>query len=705
MLRSPSTIIRSMKALLKVTTCALLTVLFATSAQAAGRPITANDLLALERLSEPQLSPDGTRAVYSVAVPDLQANRLARNIWLVSLKTGEARALTVTGRDGGARWAPDGRRIAFISQRDGAPQLYLLDVDIATATPAAEPRRLTSLSGGADNIVWSPDGQTIAFTSEVYPDCRDDGCNATRDEAREKSPVRARVYDSLLYRHWTSWSEGKRLHLFVVPSAGGAPRDLLPGANYDVPPPQREGPHPIAFSPDNRTICFTAVTDRVEATSTNGDLFEIDASTAGAAPKRLTTGPGFEGAPAYSPDGRTIVFRSQARPGYESDKWRLMLLDRASGRQTSLTDAFDRSVEDPRWSNDGKSIYFNAEDQGEMPVFVINVPSQSSAGTPRAITPITGGMFDGEFDIAGDALIVARSSVSSPTELYQVNRTSGTAAPLTRHNATRLSALDLPVSEPFTFSGAGGTEIRGMLVRPPSFDASRKYPVVMLLHGGPQTQWGDTWSYRWNAEMFAAPGYVVVMINRRGSTGAGQQFVDDITGDWGGKPLEDLMKGLDFVLQKYPFTDSQRVAAAGASYGGYMIDWLASRSKGRFRALVSHAGVYNLASMYGSTEELWFPEHDFGGTPWTNPKAYQQMSPSSYAADFGKYKTPTLVICGEQDYRVPYTQSLEFYTALQRQEVPSKLIVFPDEGHWILKPQNSIVWYREVLGWLGQNLR
>jgi dipeptidyl aminopeptidase/acylaminoacyl peptidase len=687
----------------KMTISALLALGIATVAQAAGRPITANDLLSMERLSEPQLSPDGTRAVYTVAVPDLQANRLARNVWLVSLKTGDARKITATGRDAGAKWSPDGRRLAFISQRDGTSQLYLLDADIATATQA-EPTRLTKLSGGADNIVWSPDGQTIAFTSEVYPDCRDDRCNAERDEAREKNPVRARIYDALLYRHWTSWSEGKRLHLFVVPAAGGAARDLLPGATYDVPPPQREGPHPIAFAPDNRTICFTAITDRVEATSTNGDLFEIDATTPGAMPKRLTTGPGFDGAPAYSPDGRTILFRSQARPGYESDKWRLMLLDRASGRQTSLTDAFDRSAEDLRWSTDGKSIYFNAEDQGEMPVFVMDVdgPSQSKVGKPRAITA---GMFDGEFDIAGDALIVARSSVSSPAELFQVNRASGMATPLTRNNGTRLSALDLSKSEPFTFAGAGGTPIHGMLVRPPSFDSSRKYPVVMLLHGGPQTQFGDTWSYRWNAEMFASPGYVVVMINRRGSTGAGQQFVDEITGDWGGKPMEDLMKGLDFVLQKYPFTDSQRVAAAGASYGGYMIDWLASQSKGRFRALVSHAGVYDLASMYGSTEELWFPEHDFGGTPWTNPKAYQQMSPSSYAADFGKYKTPTLVICGEQDYRVPYTQSLELYTALQRQEVPSKLIVFPDEGHWILKPQNSILWHKEVLEWLGQYLR
>ena len=517
--------------------------------------------------------------------------------------------------------------------------------------------------------------------------------------------MRARIYDALLYRHWSSWSEGKRNHLFVVPSSGGTARDLVPGAGYDVPPREREGPHPIAFAPDNRTICFTAITDRVEATSTNADLFEIDVnSAAGIVPKRLTTNPGFDGAPAYSPDGRTIAYRSQTRAGYESDKWRLMLLDRASGRQISLTDRFDRSVETAVWSSDGGTIYFNAEDLGEMPLFELTVggPSGASAGMPHAVTP---GLFDGEFDLAGNTLVVARSSAAMPVELYQVNIITGAARPLTRQNAARLSALDLAKPEAFVFPGAGGAEIRGMLLRPPAFDASRKYPVLMLLHGGPQTQWGDSWSYRWNAQLFASSGDVVVMINRRGSTGAGQKFTDEITLDWGGRPFEDLMKGLDFVLGKYAFTDSQRVAAAGGSYGGYMVDWIESQSKGRFKALVSHAGVYDLASMYGSTEELWFPEHDLGGMPWTNPAAYQKMSPSSHAGEFGKYKTPTLVIAGEQDYRVPYTQSLEFYTALQRQAVPSRLVVFPDEGHWILKPQNSIVWYREVLGWLGQNLR
>ncbi len=637
------------------------------------------------------MSPDGSRAIYTVAVPDLTGNRTARNVWIVSLKTGEARPLTATGRDSDARWAPDSARIALISQRESGAQIWTLDVDRPN-----DAKRLTGLSGGADNIVWSPDGRTIAFTSEVYPDCKDDACNAARDDERARNPSKARIYDGLLYRHWTSWSEGKRAHVFVVPAEGGLPRDLIPGADYDAPPREREGPHPVAFAPDGRTICFVAVTDRVEATSTNADLFEIDVN--GGTPKRLTTGPGFDGAPAYSRDGKTLAYRSQLRAGYESDKWRLMVLDRASGRHTSLTDSFDRSVDTIEWAADGRSIYFNAEDRGEMPVFAITVGG-ARPGAPRALSP---GKYDGEFHVAADALVVSRSSLSSPAELHRVEIATGASQPLTHHNGARLGALDLAAPESFEFAGALGTKVQGFLLRPPAFDAAKKYPVLMLLHGGPQTQWGDTWSYRWNAQTFAGRGYVVVMINRRGSTGAGQKFTDEITGDWGGKPYEDLMKGLDFVLRTYPFTDARNVSAAGASYGGYMIDWLASHSKGRFRALVSHAGVYNLASKYGATEELWFPEHDLGGTPWTKPGLFQELSPSSFASEFGIYKTPTLVICGEQDYRVPYTQSLEFFTALQRQGVPSKLIVFPDEGHWILKPQNALVWYREVLGWLGK---
>ncbi len=440
----------------------------------------------------------------------------------------------------------------------------------------------------------------------------------------------------------------------------------------------------------------------LKPTSTNGDLFEVDVNGA-SAPRRLTNNPGFDGAPAYSPDGVWIAYHSQARAGYEADKWRLMILDRQTGRSSSLTDGFDRSVNTPVWSSDGATIYFNAEDRGAMPVFSIAARPSSNAGAtlPKALTP---GMYDGEFTVTSNgSLVVARSSLTSPVELVAIDG-GGQVKPITRHNAALLASLDLAKPESFTFKGAGGTEVQGFLVRPPAFDAAKKYPVLMLLHGGPQTQWGDTWSYRWNAQTFASPGYVVVMINRRGSTGFGQKFTDDIRLDWGGKPFEDLMRGLDFVLGKYTFTNRERVAAAGASYGGFMIDWMASHAKGRFVALVSHAGVYNQTSMY-ATEELWFPERDLGGTPWTNPATYLEMSPHTYAGDFGKYKTPTLVIAGELDFRVPYTQSLEFYNTLQRQGVPSKLIVFPDEGHWILKPQNSVFWYGEVLGWIGQHLK
>jgi dipeptidyl aminopeptidase/acylaminoacyl peptidase len=669
----------------------------ASPVSAAGRPLAVDDLMAMQRVSDPRISPDASRVLYTVATPDLTANRLARNVWMVSAAGGDPKALTTTGHDWGARWSPDGRRIAYVSTSSGATQLWLMNAD------GGDKRQVTSLSGDVDNIVWSPDGRMIAFTSEVYPDCRNEACNAERDKAREQTQVKARVYDRLLYRHWTSWSDGKRAHLFVMPAAGGMPRDLLPGADYDVPPIQREGSHPIAFSPDSRTLCFTAVTDAVEATSTNGDLFEIDA--AGGTPRRLTTNPGFDGAPAYSPDGTAIAYHSQARPGVESDRWRLMVYNRATAKSTSLVDAFDRSVESPEWSPDGTAIYFNAEDRGEMPVFAVSVgTTPSGPGAPRPVAPDS---FNGEFQVgAGGLIIVARSSLAAPVELFAIESKGGTGAgrQLTYHNSALLAGLDLAKPESFTFKGAAAAAVQGFLIRPPAFDAAKKYPVVMILHGGPETQHSDTWSYRWNAQLFASPGYVVLLINRRGSTGFGQKFTDEIVGDWGGKPLEDLMNGLDYALGKYPFTDRQRVAAAGGSYGGYMIDWLESQSKGRFRALISHAGVYDLTSSYGATEELWFPEHEFGGPPWTGAANYQKQSPDTFAADFGRYKTPTLVIAGEQDFRVPYTQSLEFYTALQRQGVPSRLIVFPDEGHWVLKPQNSVFWYREVMSWLHRYL-
>ena len=673
--------------------CLSLVCVSAIWAQApAKRAMTFDDLAAMQRVSEPQISPDGRSVVYSVGTTEMESNRIARNIWVVSTSPGsQPRQLTQDGHDTRPQWSPDGKKIAFLSSREGATQIYLMPAQGGGA------KKITSLSTGADNEKWSPDGRSIAFTSSVYPDCTDDVCNQSRDQAAEKNKVKARAYDHLLYRHWVHWSNGKRSHLFLVAVAGGSPRDVTVHADYDVPPDERGDANDFSFSPDSKELCFTAVTDRPEAISTNGDLFVVAAE--GSEPKRITTNPGFDGHPIYSPDGRFIAYHSQKAAEYESDRWRLLLYDRAGGKQIALTEPFDRSVDEIVWSADSTRIYFTADDEGEKPFY--EIPA-SAASAPRELLKDT---YNEALSVSADGSMFAflRSSLTMPAEIFTSHSDGSGAEQLSHHNAARLAALDINPPESFWFEGAGGTRVEGMMIRPPHFDASKKYPVLLLIHGGPQGLWTDSWGYRWNEELFTAPGYVAVMINPRGSTGYGQKFTDEIQDDWGGKVYEDLMKGTDFVLAKYPFVDASRVAAAGGSFGGYMVDWLATHT-GRFKALISHAGVYDKPGMYGATEELWFEEHDMQGTPWTNPESYRKWSPSTYAGELSKYKTPTLVICGELDYRIPYTQSLEFFTALQRQSVPSKLIVYPDEGHWIQKPQNSQLWYKSFSDWLAAYL-
>ena len=657
------------------------------------RAITFRDLISMHRLGDPQLSPDGHWIAYTVATPDFDANHLVKDIWVVSVSGGEPHQLTKGGSDERARWSPDGEKLAFLSSRDGAAQVYEMSVS------GGEPVKVTSLSGGADNELWSPDGKWIAFTSGVYPDCKDEACNASRDAAKDKSKVKARVYEQLLYRHWNAWSDGKRSHLFVVDSGGGTPRDLTPGADYDVPPFSLDGAEAIAFSPDNKELCFTANTDKNQALSTNGDLFLVPAG-GGAAPKRITTNPGDDWGPVYSPDGKWIAYRAQLQPGYESDRWRLMLYDRASGKSANLTENFDRNVSSPEWSADSKTIYFQSEEKAQMPIYAI---AASAGSTPKVIL---GNSFNAEFDISRDGRTLAftRTNSTMPAEIFAANSDGTSVRQLTHHNAALLSQLDLSPMEPIWFEGAEKTQVEGLLLRPPHFDASKKYPLLLLIHGGPQGEWDDDWGgYRWNPQVMASPGYVVLMINPRGSFGYGHKFTEEISRDWGGRVYVDLMKGVDAAVAKYSFIDGSRMAAAGGSYGGYMVDWIATHT-GRFKCLITHAGPWNQYSMYGATEELWFPEWEMGGSPWSSPENYKKWSSSEFAAALGKFKTPTLVIAGELDFRVPYTQSLEFFTALQRQGVPSKLVVFPDEGHWILKPQNSELWYSTFQAWLAKYL-
>jgi dipeptidyl aminopeptidase/acylaminoacyl peptidase len=661
--------------------------------QTAGKhAITFDDMIQMHRVGEAQISPDGKWVVYTLTTPDMEANRGASNIWVVSTAGGAPIQLTQSGQDSSAVWSPDGKTIAFLSSRSGNSEVYLLPMD------GGEAKQITKISTGVDIVKWSPDGKTILLTSGVYPDCKDDACNSARDAEREKNKVKAHVAEHLLYRHWTHWNDGKRSHLFVMPADGSAtPRDLTAGADYDVPPDQRGGPEDINFSPDSKEICFTAVTDKMEAISTNGDLFVVPVE--GGEPKRITTQPGFDGNPVYSPDGKYIAYHAQLTPEYESDRWRVMLYDRAAGKNENLSEGFDRSAAGLVWSPDSKTIYFTAENETLQPIYAM---------TPRAGAEpkkVIGDSYNLGFSLSSDGKTLAfeRTSLTMPAELFAASSDGTGARQLTHHNDSILASLKMGEPETFWFEGAGGTRVQAMLIRPPDFDATKKYPLVVVLHGGPQTMWSNAWGYRWNPEVFSAPGYVTLMINRRGSTGYGQKFTDEITNDWGGKAYVDVMNGIDYTLKKYPFCDGSRMAAVGGSYGGYMANWIATHT-GRFKAIISHAGIYDKNSMY-ATEELWFEEHDMQGMPWTNPESYRKWAPMTYANDLAKLKTPTLVIAGERDYRVPYTQSLEFFNTLQRLEVPSKLVVFPDEGHWVLKPQNSRFWYKTFLDWLASYLK
>jgi len=668
----------------------ILIILIALPVYAQKRAITVEDLWAMKRVSNLAVSPDGKCIAYVVTSYNMEENRGQRDIYIVSIDGKETRQLTKgEGSNYSPAWSPDGKKIAFISTRDGEPQVYIMSLE------TGEVKKITSVALGADAVIWSSDGKYLAFTSQVYPDCPDNDCNAKREKERETSKVKAKFFTKLPFRIWNRWIDDKRSHLFVVDLNSGKIADITPG-DYDTPPIDLGGKIDYAFSPDGKEICFVRNTDTMIAISTNNDLFVT--TPEGGLIKKITTNKANDNQPVYSPDGKYIAYRAQFRAGFESDKYRLMLYERETGKTINLTENFDRSVGEVIWSPDGKFIYFTAEDQGYNSIYRIDVKTaeikkitERSYNTEIAITP------DGKF------LIFKRESINKPAEIYRLDLSTFETVQITHHNDSILSHLEMNSLEDFWFSGAGGTKVHGFILKPPFFDASKKYPAVFLIHGGPQSMWADNFHYRWNAQMFASRGYVVVMINPRGSTGYGQKFTDEISGDWGGKVFEDLMKGVDHVLKNYKFIDPEKIGAAGASYGGYMINWIAGHNeKEIFKCLVSHAGVFDLPSMYGSTEELWFPEWEFKGTPWTNPEMYKKWSPSNYVKNF---RTPTLVIHGQLDYRVDVSQGFMMFTALQRMGVPSKMLYFPDEGHHILKPQNARLWWRTVLDWLDMYLK
>ncbi len=643
-------------------------------------------LMKVIRLSEPHLSPDGKMVAYTQRRVDLDANAQPRDIYVVPVEGGAPRRLTTEGTvNERPRWSPDGTRIAFVSNRGGASQIWIMKADGSGA------RAVTSLATEASGVSWSPDGKYLLFVSEVYPDCTDEACNKKRLDAEKASKVKARVYTSLLYRHWNEWQGARRRHLFVVAAEGGTPRDLMPGQIRDVPPFSLGGPDDYAISPDSQEVCYALNPDPDQALSTNWELFTVP--LVGGESKKITTNPATDASPVYSPDGRYLAYRAQVRPGYESDRWRLVVLDRTAGSAVPLTESVDRSVQSMTWSPDSKRLFFTLEDRGRTTLNVIPV----TGGGVRQIIAGSSHVDDVQFSPDGKTMIYSEHSASKPVEFYRVSSAGGAAVALTRVNEAFLAPFQLPPLEEISVEGAGRAKVQSFVLKPRAFNAQQKYPVLFLIHGGPQGAWGESWSYRWNPQVFAAAGFVVVLPNPRGSTGYGQQFTDEINQDWGGKAYEDIMNTVDHIARQ-PWADPGRFAAAGGSYGGYMVNWMLGHTD-KFRAFVSHAGVYDLPSMGAETEELWFTSWEFGGMPWQKREVYERWSPSRFVTDF---KTPTLVIHGELDYRVPVGQGLQLFTGLQMQKVPSKMLLFPDEGHWILKPQNSLLWYNSVIDWVTE---
>ncbi len=646
--------------------CALALILCA-GANAAKRAFTIEDLYRLRPVKDLILSPDGRTVIVTVTDRNLPKAQSSSHIWMIDATSGATRQLTFHEKgESSPALSPDGKQLAFISARDGAANLFLLPLD------GGEAHKLTDISTGAADPLWSPDGKWIAFSSDVYPECgADDACNKKVSDHWSKGKLQAHMADALLYRHWTDWKDGKRTHVMLADAATGKVRDLTPG-DFDAPPFQLAGSLQYDFSPDGAELAFASNHDPQPASSTNSDLWLVAVSGSGI-PRNITAAnPAYDGNPQYSPDGRYIAYRLQKQPGYESDLFRLAIYDRVAGSSRVLTESFRNWVDDLHWAADSKAIYFSAPVEGDEPVFQVGLDTGNihQVLLDKAIT---------EYAVSkdGQRIVYVRSSVGEPHEIFTANLHGGAAeAPhrLSHLNDAVADQVDLPPAERMWFPGAGGSRIETFVVKPHDFTPGKKYPLILNVHGGPQMQWAD--SFRGDWQVYPAAGYVVAFPNPHGSTGYGQDFTAEISGDWGGQVFEDLMNVTD-GLAKLPYVDSSHMGAMGWSYGGYMMDWFEGHTT-RFKAIASMMGLFDLPAMYGATEELWFLEWDVKGRPWGSA-LYDKFSPSKYV---DRFQTPCLVITGERDYRVPYTQSLEFFTALQKKNVPSRLIVYAKAGHW-----------------------
>ena len=639
------------------------------------RAIAFEDFIALKNVSDPQLSPDGKWVAYSVSVPSLQDNRGISRVWVAELATGRSRQLTGgPGSDRQPRWSPDGKTLAFIATRDSGAQVWLLPIG------GGDARKLSHLPDGASDPIWLPNGAGLLVVSDSkWP------ADQEIDRRNGAYPTDARIWTSLMWRHWDDFRVGKRQHLFRVDVATGQASDLTP-VDHDVPAIATGGDGDVAVSPDGKDILVVMHGDSVVADNTNADIYAVDGTTL----RRITTTPGADNTPRYSPDGRWAAYLSMERAGFEADRLRLMLGDRRSGgAAVEATAGWNLSVGSYTWCPDSKCVYAVVEERGRDNIYRIDIP-----GFKRTRV-VTGGVNTGvQVAPDGRTLVYLHQSNTQPPEVW----VSGKA--LTHHTDSAVATLDLPPAEEFGFVGALGDSVFGWLQKPPGFVAGKRYPLVYLIHGGPQGAWTDSWGARWNYQMFASRGFVVAMVNFHGSTGYGQKFTDAISRHWGDYPYEDLMKGLD-VVARLPYVDSTRMGAAGGSYGGYMVSWIAGHTD-RFKVLVDHDGVFNTVSMAGSTEELWFMDWEFGGNPYANRELYRQWNPLNFVEH---WKTPMLIVHSQLDYRVDLSEGYQAFTAAKRMGVQAKFLYFPDEGHWVLRPRNRRIWWGTVLDWLEAYLK
>ncbi len=674
---------------------AIAMVLIGTQASASvPHPFGIHDLVMLDRVSDPQISPDGKRVAYQVRETDYAANKGKNGLWLIDLGNPKAEAARLTDAAANAmapRWSADGSAVFY--QDKG--QVWRQRVGGKGAAI-----QVTNLALDVNNYKLSPDGKQVLLSIDIFADCGKESdpiaCTKQRLDEKDKSKASGRVFDKLFIRHWDTWADGRRSQLFAAGidangKLSGAPKLLTRGIDGDVPSKPFGGDDEFAFSPDGATVYFSVrIAGSSEPWSTNFDIYSVP-TDASAAPKNLTAAnPAWDTAPVPSADGKTLYYLAMKRPGFEADRFAIMAMDIGSHATREIAPTWDRSAGGLKLSADGKKLFATADDNGEHPLFAIDIASGK-------VAKLAGDGAVHDYSVRGNDIVFARATLKTPADLFRVAASGGKVAELTNQNSVKMAFVDTGAFEPFTFKGAGGDSVQGYVVKPVGFDKSKKYPVAFLIHGGPQGAFGNDWSYRWNPQTYAGQGFAVVMVNFHGSTGFGQAFTDSISGDWGGKPLEDLQKGWAAALEKYTFLDGGRACALGASYGGFMVYWIAGKWNQPWKCLVDHDGVFDNRMMGYSTEELWFSEWENKGTPWEKPENYEKFNPANYVKD---WRVPMLVIHSEQDFRIPVEQGIAAFTALQRRGIPSQMLEFPDENHWVLKPQNSVLWHDTVNAWL-----